>query len=246
MTAVLDPTGRKLLLSDPHLLGGVFARRFGPSVPASPSVSFSDAVFGESDSSQASASPRPQSAQLANFDHLLAGPAADTQVFDNRQATGNLMPASSSFLNELVDGDIFNGESFDPEATLRIEDMIAFDGDTDDDETMDSPIVPNPFNAHSLSAPGTPLAHLNHFNVTAFKRNSEAVAFGSSPAPMKKKILSPLKRKRRSTRNDSPYNHSHYDGVTPVQRISALAHEHELSSSPAPTSRMHKRRKTIL
>lgn len=244
VTAILDPTGKKLLLSDPHLLGGVFARRFGPSAPASPSVGFSDAVFGESGSSLASDSPRPQSAHMANVDPIMAGLISGT----NGHATGMpeaFMPSNSNFLNDLVAGDIFDAEEDDPETTLRLEDMIAFGEDTDDESTVDSPIVPNPFAAHSISAPGTPLAHLNQYNVAAFKRNMEPTYFQSSPAPLRNKFTTPLKRKRRNIRNDSPYNHSHYDGVTPVQRITAM--DHEVSSSPAPSSvRMHKRRKTIL
>lgn len=247
VTAILDPTGKKLLLSDPHLLGGVFARRFGPSVPASPSVGFSDAVFGDSGSSQATDSPRPQSAQMTNVDPMFAGLISGANASLNGQATGlpeAFIPSNSSFLNDLVAGDLFDGEEEDPETTLRLEDMIAFGEDTDDESTVDSPIVPNPFTAHSMSAPGTPLAHLNQYNVAAFKRNMTSTYFGSSPAPLRNTFASPLKRKRRATRNDSPYNHSHYAGVTPVQRISAM--DHELSSSPAPSfAKMHKRRKTM-
>lgn len=249
VTAILDSTGKKLLLSDPHLLGGVFARRFGPSAPASPSVSFSDAVFGESDSSVTSASPRPQTAQLAAIDPMMSGLISGEHAAVNGQATGMpeaFIPATASFLNDFITTDIFDSNAIDPEETLRIEDMIAFGDDDDDTDNPDSPMLPN-FQPSSLSAPNTPLPHLNHMNVAAFRRGTESTYFASSPhaTALRNQFTTPLKRKRKPTRFDSPYNDAHYQGVTPVQRITAQ--EHDFSSSPAPSSsHMHKRRKTIL
>lgn len=246
VTAILDPTGTRLVIQDPHLLGGVFARRFGPSVPASPSVDFSDAVFGESDSSQASGSPKPQSAQLSAVDPMFSGLTDGDNAAIDGQATGlpeAFIPANKSFLNDFISAEIFEDLDFDPEETLRIEDMIAFDGD-DDEDAADSPMLPS-FSQDTMSAPNTPLpTHLNHLNITAFKRNTEPQTYFSSPRPdpLKHKFATPLKRKRKSGKFDSPYNDSHYNGVTPVQRITY----HELSSSPAPSSsKMHKRRRTM-
>lgn len=237
------------MLSDPHLLGGVFARRFGPSAPASPSIGFSDAVLGETDSSQASASPRPHSAHtIMNVDPMFSALNAGDHAAMNGQAIGfpeAFIPTKRKSLNDFVSADIFDDDGPDPEQNLRIEDMIAFEGDEDTDNP-ESPCLPN-FLPDSFSAPATPLPHLNHMNVTAFRRHADTSHFGSSafPDPMKSKWATPLKRKRTASKFASPYNGAHYHGVTPVQRITYQ--EHELSSSPAPASaRMHKRRKTIL
>lgn len=251
MTAILDPTGRKLLLSDPHLLGGIFARRFGPSVPTSPSVGFSEAVFGESDASQASNSPQQQIVHpVPNVDPMFSGLTTGEHASINGHAIGfpeAFIPTRLNFMKEFVAADIFDDEIYDPEQMLSMDDMIVFDGENTDDENADSPMLPNNFNLGSLSAPSTPLPHLNHMNVTAFKRNTEPNFFGSSPhpAPMRNRIATPLKRKRKPAKYDSPYNDAHYHGVTPVQRVTAQ--DHELPSSPGSSSiHMHKRRKTIM
>jgi len=247
-TAILDASGKKLLFSDAHLIGGVFARKYGPSLPASPSNSFASAVLNESDSSQASGSPRPQTAQpLPAVDLMLSGLTSGEHASTDGQATGlpeAFMPADTSFLNNYITTDLFGGEDdINPDGQLRLEDMIVFDMDADGHESNpDSPMAAS-FLPDTMSAPSTPLAHLNHMNVSAFKRKAEPHYFDDTrPTPMKNKFATPHK-KRRPTRYDSPYNNAHYQGVTPVQRITC----HELPSSPAPSSsHMHKRRKTIL
>lgn len=246
VTAILDSTGKKLLLSDPHLLGGVFARRFGPSVPGSPSVGFSEAVFGESDTSEASLSPRPSSAQPI-LDLMLPGLTSGEHASINGHAIGlpeAFMPHDSSFLNEMCPR-VFDDDTNDPEESLRIQDMITFDGDNDSEDPDYRSSFP------SISAPSTPLAHLNNMNVSAFKRKGETTYMPRSSnltALINKHLMSPsesspLKRKRKSDRYSSPYKDAHYQGVTPVQRMAYQEHP----SSPAPHSSAHghKRRKTM-
>lgn len=248
-TAILDPSGRKLLFSDAHLIGGVFARKYGPSLPASPSNSFASAVLNESDSSQASDSPRPQTAHpLTTVDLMLSGLTSGEHASTDGQATGlpeAFMPADTSFLNNYITADLFGGEDdIAPDGRMQLEDMIVFDMDVDGTESHPESPMATSFLPDTMSAPSTPLAHLNHMNVAAFKRKAEPRCFDDAfPTPMRNKFVTPHKRKRRSTRYDSPYNNAHYQGVTPVQRITY----NELPSSPAPSSsHMHKRRKTIL
>lgn len=245
VTAVLDSTGKKLLLSDPHLLGGVFARRFGPSVPGSPSVGFSEAVFGESDSSEASLSPRPSSAQPI-LDLMLPGLTSGQHSSVNGHAIGlpeAFMPHDSSFLNEMCPKVFDDDETNDPEEMLRIQDMITFDGDNESEDLDYRPSFP-------MSAPSTPLAHLNNMNVSAFKRKAETTYMPRSSnltALINKHLMSPSesspKRKRKSDRYSSPYKDAHYQGVTPVQRMAA--HEHPSSPAPQSSAHSHKRRKTM-
>lgn len=249
VTAVLDSTGKKLLLSDPHLLGGVFARRFGPSVPGSPSVGFSEAVFGDSDTSEASLSPRPSSAQPI-LDLMLPGLTSGEHASMNGNAIGlpeAFMPRDASFLNEMCPRVFDEEDTNDPEDMLRIQDMITFDGDNESEDLDYRPSFP------SLSAPSTPLAHLNNMNVSAFKRKGESTYMPHSSnltALINKHLMSPSestpKRKRRADRYSSPYKDAHYNGVTPVQRMAYQ--EHPSSPAPAPSSsaRSHKRRKTMM
>lgn len=250
VTAVLDSTGKKLLLSDPHLLGGVFARRFGPSVPGSPSVGFSEAVFGDSDSSEASMSPRPSSAQPI-VDLMLPGLTSGEHAPINGHAIGipeAFMPRDASFLNEMCPRVFDEDDTNDPEDMLRIQDMITFDGDNESEDLDYRPSFP------SISAPSTPLAHLNNTNVSAFKRKTESSYMPRSSnltALINKHLMSPTestpKRKRRLDRYSSPYKDAHYNGVTPVQRMAFQ--EHPSSPAPATTTpssaRSHKRRRTM-
>lgn len=245
VTAILDPTGKKLVLSDPHLLGGVFAKRFGPSAPASPSVGFEEAMFGSTESSQASDSPRLQNGQPLNIDLMLSGLTSGLHASTDGQAIGlpeAFMPTlhQNSFLNDLAP-DVFDYDSGDAELNLNVDDLIAFDDDFDSDD-INSPI--NTTLPNSFSAPNTPLSHLTHLNVSAFRRNADPTYFNAAPqpTPLRNKFTTPLKRKRRFDKQDSPYNDAHYKGVTPVQRITYQEH----ASSPAPAfSPMHKRRRTM-
>lgn len=246
VTAILDSTGKKLLLSDPHLLGGVFARRYGPSVPGSPSVGFSEAVFGDSDSSEASLSPRPSSAQPI-LDLMLPGLTSGEHASMNGHAIGlpeTFMPHDSSFLNELCPKVFDEDDTNDPEDMLRIQDMITFDADNESEDPDYRPSFP------SISAPSTPLAHLNNMNVSAFKRKTESMYMPRSSnltALINKHLMSPPesspKRKRRPDRYASPYKDAHYHGVTPVQRMAYQ--EHPSSPAPSSSAHAHKRRKTM-
>lgn len=247
VTAILDSTGKKLLLSDPHLLGGIFARRFGPSVPGSPGVSFEEAVFGESDSSEPSQSPVPLPAQPI-MDLMLPGLTSGEHISMDGHAIGfpeAFMPHDPSFLNEMCPR-VFDDDddANDPEKMLRIQDMITFDGDNESEDHDYRPSFP------SMSAPSTPLAHLNNMNVSAFKRKAESTYMSRSSnltALINKHIMSPSesssKRKRKSNRYSSPYKDAHYQGVTPVQRMAY--HEHPSSPAPQSSAHGHKRRKTM-
>lgn len=249
-SAILDSTGKKLLLQDSHLLGGVFARKYGPSVPTSPSNSFASAVLNESDSSGSVAeSPNLQNVQPhPTIDLMLAALNSGDQISADGQVSGlpeAFMPANQALLQQFIDEDAMGDDDDDdgPDGKLRLEDMLVFEMENDDDSGLESPF--SSFLPDSFSAPATPLPHLNGMNVTAFRRMADATNYftGSRHSPIKNKFATPLKRKRRSDRYDSPYNDAHYQGVTPVQRITF----HEASSSPAPpSSRMHKRRKTIV
>lgn len=252
VTAILDSTGRKLLLQDPHLLGGVFARKYGPSAPASPSNSFSSAVLEDSDDDASVAEPPVQHP----LDLSLAVMNSQHQSFNEQDLPADFMLAKQSLLSDFIVADALQEDGKGPDGDLNFEDLISV-GSSNDDDDIPSPSF-HAFIPPSSSAPGTPLGHLNHLNVTAFKRKSESRTYGigtpfppmlnqfSLPdqcsSPLRAKHVTPMKRKRRIDKHESPYNHSHYDGVTPVQRV---AH-HEYESSPAPsTARMHKRRRTL-
>lgn len=246
VTAILDPTGKKLLLSDPHLLGGVFARRYGPSAPASPTHDFAEAVFGSTSASTSHASDseetRPQSRAFSSTN--LMSPTI-LQTDSNPDAFAN----AAMSLNDFISQDLFSADDVDPEeAKLSIDDMIVVDSDSDTD--ADHPFVSSFRDA--FSTPNTPLAHLTTMNVTAFRQQHAGGSHFASPsaphtAPLRNKFMTPLKRKKRDRKHDSPYNDAHYQGVTPVQRVSYTDHA-DLSSSPAPSRMLkmgHKRRKTL-
>lgn len=258
-SAILDSTGTKLIISDPHLLGGVFARRYGPSVPTSPSVGFTEAVFG---SDQSSEEYRPQSQPMPDTVPLdIAGDSsADVNVpvsnlLHSILTTAPFRPLTQdSSLNDFLSRDIFDDDQeSDPENQLNFEDMIV-SGHASDSEAVEpvrSPLHQQSHHNLTRSMPGSPLSHLHNIPVTAFRQHAQLRHFPDAPevVPLRNALTTPLKRKRRNHRHDSPYKDPHYKGVTPVQRISYAEHA-ELSSSPIPTYRLqnmgHKRRKTIL
>lgn len=258
-SAILDSTGTKLIISDPHLLGGVFARRYGPSVPTSPSVGFAEAVFGSdqsSDECRPQSQPLPDTAPLSIADHL----AEDANIPVTSLSHGTLMgaplrnPAQECSLNDFLSRDIFDDDQeSDPENHLNFEDMIV-SSHASDSEIVDaagSPLHQRAPHNTTRSMPGSPLSHLHNIPVTAFRQHAQLRHFPEAPevVPLRSALTTPLKRKRRNHRHDSPYKDPHYKGVTPVQRISYAEHA-ELSSSPIPAYQFHnmghKRRKTIL
>ena len=258
-TAILDSSGKKLVFWDAHLIGGVFARKYGgPSAPASRSNSFASAVLNETDSSHASMSPQPPIASpptalpMLNADLILSSPTSGEPAAMDGQAIPlpeSFTSADISFLNQYTTpDDISLDYDIAPDGNLRLSDIIAMGTDTDGDESNSETPMAASLLPSSMSAPSTPivpLAHLNHMNVSAFKRKAEPHLLDTLPSPMRNSFVTPLKRKRRSTRYEAPYSNPLYEGVTPVQRVSC--NDFPSSSSPVPsTSHTHKRRKTIL
>jgi hypothetical protein len=198
-SATLDRTGKHLVITDPHLLGDEFARRYQDSAMNSPGDVFEE-LMDESD-------------------------------FDGSDVSA--LEARATF----DDGDLDDYEDM-----IHIEDVISFEDDSDDEESDATPIPSTPVFKH----PTTPasarqhrhLQSLDSNTVTAFRRsaNPQSAALRTTPsfAELSSPIAStaPIGRKRKNT-YESPYASPHYNGVTPVQRISAYDHAQNVLNSQA-------------
>jgi hypothetical protein len=213
---MLDKTGRIMLITHPHLLGDEFARRYGNSAASSPAAAFEE-LLSESDF-----------AETPNYSNIT--PASDMDMMLNH---GNTIDANgivtgpqeaffplgfnpADFADDFdlgLDGDDDLGED-----VIRMDDVIKFDDDSDDDsEAPASPFFRTP-KASSSQQFWAPSAS----TVTAFRRHQDS--FKTTPSFSRfNELSSPQSaltssRKRKAT-NESPYASAHYKGVTPVQRM---------------------------
>jgi hypothetical protein len=216
-------------MTNPHLLGEEFARRYGGSQTSSPDAGFAELMEesdgGEGDSANVMAGPTPDImiASLNSIRH---------NTTNQGQAIGPLEAFYPT--NWLVeDEDVFSDPRGDDlgEDVININDVIHFNNDSDDSDTIASPIS----TPHGQSFFGNDFAHLNSGNVTAFRRNADpsfeyrrnddpaSRAMKQLPAHLDVNLASsplatPRPSKQRIRAHSSPYTSSHYKGVTPVQR----------------------------
>lgn len=238
---ILDSTGTILLITNPQSLGEEFSRRYGASAPPSPGLDFADAVLGDNSQSPgtlANLMPDPMFSGLNSRANATAGGQTigiPRAFFPPADETIGIGGDPEQFDD---DGSIYS-DMDEGEQGIRIEDIVAFDTDSDD-ESPTSPVMSyDPFSSPALS-------HLTNGNVTAFRRNADPTfrAMYSSPIANHaatqaakestgRKSRTPKKRK---SRTDSPYSDAYYKGVTPVQRVSHPNNE-PVMSSPAANKR---------
>ncbi|KIX03011.1 uncharacterized protein Z518_06561 [Rhinocladiella mackenziei CBS 650.93] len=230
-SGILDRSGKIILMTNPHLLGEEFARRYGVSQASSPDVGFAELIeesdIGERDSTDLVGAPSTD-IMLASLNSALNDPT------NLGQAVGPLevfYPADSLVLGDYaIDPDELE-EDFRPEEGLgedviNLHDVIQFDDDTDDSDAPTSPIfMPPPCELSGIGNVSNEFAHLNNNNVTAFRRNADPAFAALSNMPSFRDtelfgspFATPAPRRKRKN-HASPYTSSHYKGVTPVQRM---------------------------
>ena len=237
----LDATGKNLIITDPHLLGEEFVRRYANSALSSPGNTFAEILEG----SDVTETPDLEAvAPFASVDVMLGNLNAA-----RRDTNGSMTGPQEAFF-PLAPG-IADYET-DLDSDLG-EDVINYDNvfQFDDNESEDSDSQVQDASASPAQAPPkTPMANpTNHLYalmdsgnpVTAFRRSADPnfatlkttpsfqrLAELSSPLPT---VGSPTGSRKRKNTNESPYASPHYDGVTPVQRISA--HDHAALTAQA-------------
>ena len=227
-SGILDSTGKILLITHPNLLGEEFAKRYGDSKSNSPSIGFEELI---EESEAGDAQQKKVLAPAAGTDIMLASlNSSVTDPANLGQATGPqeaFYPAPGFQIGDYaIDADAFD-DDFDDGAELgedviNMDDVIKFDDDSDDSDEPTSPIFMPPMK----DLPGfdnvtNEFSHLTNDNVTAFRNNadpsyttlSNAASFANFP-----EFATPARPRKRKTTN-SPYTSSHYNGVTPVQRV---------------------------
>ncbi|KAL2400427.1 hypothetical protein ABEF95_006325 [Exophiala dermatitidis] len=251
-SGILDPSGKFILMTNPHLLGEEFARRYGTSQASSPEAGFAE-LIEESDAGD------PESVDLIRLpsaDIMLTSlNSAISDPANLGQAIGPLeafYPSSTFLFGDFaIDPDELE-ENFRPvddtgEDVINLTDVIKFDEDTDDSEGPTSPFFMPP--SRELSGLGNvnnEFAYLNNNNVTAFRRNADPTfaALNNTPSFREMELVSspfatPTPRRKRKP-HASPYTSSHYKGVTPVQRMRAP--NHPLPSTPEASTPAKRRR----
>ena len=220
-SGILDSSGKYILMTNPHLLGEEFARRYGASQASSPDVGFAELIEesdgGDYESTELMVGPAPD-IMIAGLNSPSNGPLGHGQTVGPREA---FYPSTNFLFDDGVHGDI-PGDDLG-EDVINLEDVIKFDdSDPDDSDALTSPIfVPGQTQTFS----GKDFSHLNSGNVTAFRQNADPallrmrrlsarVDMGLVNSPLA--TTSPRRRKRT---HSSPYTSSHYHGVTPVQRM---------------------------
>lgn len=229
-SGILDPSGKIILMTNPHLLGKEFARRYGASQTSSPDLGFAELI----EDSDAGETPRGLfSAPTADI-MLASLNSARASHTNQGQAIGPLEAFYPSniirFGDYEIDPDDLEGD-YQPdedlgEDVIHLEDVIQFDDDTDDSDAPTSPIfVPPSRQLSNMSNLSHGLSHLNNSNVTAFRRNADPAfaAFSNTPSYQDMDLFTspyatPAPRRKRK-HFSSPYTSSHYKGVTPVQRM---------------------------
>lgn len=240
-SGILDPTGKIMLITHPHLLGEEFAKRYGNSASNSPSIGFEEIIDG----SEAGDSREIGSLAAAGTDIMLASlNTVTTDPANPGQATGPqeaFYPAPGFQMEDYAfddfDGD-FQGDADLGEDVINMEDVIKFDDDSDDSDEMTSPIFMPP--GRSLATLGSDFSHLTNDNITAFRRNADPSYASLSNGPSFSQLSefgTPARSRKRKT-VDSPYTSSHYNGVTPVQRMK----DPNPPSTPDSTIRTKRRR----
>lgn len=200
-------------------------------------------MFGETDSSQGSQNGDAIPAE--GLDLMLSGLNSSS----NGQAVGlpeAFIPTqaprrpSQDQMNAIASNFLDFPDDESGEMDMNLDDMISFGNDSDDESPTSPIFMPDDLD---LLNSGSALSHLNNMNVTAFRRNADPTFATQSlpPTPIRGHFARPRVNRKRRSENDSPYNHSHYQGVTPVQRITD---NNPLHGSPTPVN-SHKRRKTI-
>ena len=218
-------------MTNPHLLGEEFARRYGASQTSSPDVGFAELIdesdVGDREPTDLVSVPGAD-IMLASLNSAINDPSNLGQSIGPLEA---FYPSNSFLLGDYaVDPDELE-ENFRPdeelgEDVINLADVIQFDDDTDDSDAPTSPIFMPP--TRELSGFGNvnnEFAHLNNNNVTAFRRNADPAfaALSNTPSYYDMELLSspfatPAPRRKRK-HHSSPYTSSHYKGVTPVQRM---------------------------
>ncbi|OCT49104.1 hypothetical protein CLCR_04709 [Cladophialophora carrionii] len=215
-SGILDSSGKIILMTNPHLLGEEFARRYGASQTSSPDVGFAELIeesdAGDRESTDLMVGPTPD-IMLASLNSVNNGPLNQGQAIGPLEA---FYPST----NFLFDDDILGGFQGDElgEDVIDLADVIQFDSDSEESDSVASPIS-MPRGQNLL---GNDFAHLNSGNVTAFRRNADP-AMSRLPSHLDVNLTSsplatPAPRHRKRT-HSSPYTSSHYKGVTPVQRM---------------------------
>lgn len=244
-SGILDPSGKIILMTNPHLLGDEFARRYGASQTSSPDVGFAELI----EDSDAGDREPADVVGVPSADIMLASlNSAFNDPSNLGQAIGPLeafFPANSFVFGDYaVDPDELE-DNFRPddelgEGVIDLHDVIQFDDDTEDSDAPTSPIFMPP--SRELSGMGNvnnEFAHLNNSNVTAFRRNADPAFAALSNMPSFRDadlfgspFATPPRRKRKT--HASPYTSSHYKGVTPVQRMRDPNHgQSSETSTPA-------------
>ncbi len=217
-SGILDSSGKIILMTNPHLLGEEFARRYGASQTSSPDdglidlIEESDAASGDRDSVDVTVGPTPD-IMLAGLNSAANGSLSQGQAIGPLEA---FYPSSNFMFNDDPMAD-FKAEELG-EAVVDMTHLIRFDSDPEDSDGLASPIY-MPQNQSFMS---DHFPHLNAGNVTAFRHHADPaisrlpqhldINLTSSP------LASPATR-RRKRNHSSPYTSSHYQGVTPVQRM---------------------------
>ncbi len=228
-SGILDPSGKIMLITHPHLLGEEFARRYGNSASNSPSIGFEE-LIDESEADEAQDSANVTSAvgadiMLASLNSAVADPSNQGQATGPQEA---FYPAPGFQIEDCAldaedfEGDL-EGDADLGEDIINMDDVIKFDDDSDDSDEPTSPIFMPPSSQLSgLGNVNNEFSHLTNDNVTAFRRNADpsyAPYSNSASLSQLPDLFSTPARPRKRKAVDSPYTSSHYNGVTPVQRM---------------------------
>lgn len=219
-SGILDSSGKIILMTNPHLLGEEFARRYGASQTSSPDVGFAELIdesdIGERESGDLMIGPNAD-IMLASLNSPINDPSNQGQAIGPLEA---FYPTNNLLFDEDLVGD-FQGDELG-EDVIDLADVIQFDSETEDSDGLTSPLsMPR-----GQSFMGNDFAHLNNVNVTAFRRNADPTLAAMNKLPRQQldmnltssPIATPAPRRRKKN-HASPYTSSHYKGVTPVQRM---------------------------
>ncbi|KIW53119.1 hypothetical protein PV05_08715 [Exophiala xenobiotica] len=232
-SGILDPSGKIILMTNPHLLGEEFARRYGASQTSSPDVGFAELIddsdVGDLDSGAGVFGAPGADIMLASLNSAINDPSNPGQAIGPLEA---FYPSSSFVFGAYaIDPDDLE-ENFQPdedmgEDVINLHDVIKFDDETDDSDAPTSPIFMPP--TRELSGFGNTdnsFASFNNNNITAFRRNADPAfaALNNTPSFRDVELFSspfatPGANRRKRKNHASPYTSSHYKGVTPVQRM---------------------------
>jgi hypothetical protein len=222
-SGILDSSGKIILMTNPHLLGEEFARRYGASQTSSPEVGFAELIEesdgGDRESTDLMVGPTPD-IMLASLNSVANGSLNQGQAIGPLEA---FYPSANLLFGDDMLAD-FQADELG-EDVIDLADVIRFDSDSEDSDGLTSPIsMPQSQNLF-----GNDFAHLNSGNVTAFRRNADPAMSRLPPHLDINLTSSPLAtpaRRHRKRNHSSPYTSSHYEGVTPVQRMRDPNHGH--------------------